>query len=140
MGKTHGYIYVYDASNKNKFDTLSCLIETIREIEKSERRGKKVVVYTPKKYVFGNKKDLMTRSTATSNLVDRASLQRLEINKHRLVSALTNHGVQEAFRALINDIHSCNILHKELHDEEIKRGKDIVDEFDDSYHTTIRKT
>ena len=38
---------------------------------------------------------------------------------------MTNHGVQEALRALINDIHSDNILHKELHDEERNnRGND----------------
>ena len=47
---------------------------------------------------------------------------KLEINKHRLVSALTNQGVQEAFRALITEIHSCNILYKELLDEDRKRG------------------
>ncbi len=39
LWKIHGYIYVYDASNKNTFQTLSSLIETIKEIEKSERRG-----------------------------------------------------------------------------------------------------
>jgi Ras family len=123
LGKIHGYIYVYDCSNRNTFDTLSCLIDTVREIEKSERRGKRVVTYTPKKLVLGNKKDLLQRKTAQENMVDRATLQKLEINKHRLVSAMTNHGVQEAIRALINEIHSCNILHKELFDEEKKRDR-----------------
>lgn len=51
-------MFVYDASNKFTFDTLSCLIETIKEIEKSERRGKKAMMYSPKKLVIGNKKDL----------------------------------------------------------------------------------
>lgn len=72
--KVHGYIYVYDASNKNTFQTLSSLIETIKEIEKSERRGQKVVVYTPKKLVLGNKKDLVSRSLGESNKVDREAL------------------------------------------------------------------
>lgn len=138
MAKIHGYIYVYDASNKNTFDTLSCLIDTIREIETSELRGKKGIFYKPKKFIFANKIDLITRSTT---IVDRDSLKKLEINKHLLVSAFTNHGVQEAFRALINDIHSCSILHNKLqiyHDEEIKK-KDEGDEFDDSLRTTIRK-
>jgi hypothetical protein len=58
FSKIHGYMFVYDASNKYTFDTLSCLIETIKEIEKSERRGKKVINYTPKKIVIGNKKDM----------------------------------------------------------------------------------
>jgi hypothetical protein len=69
------------------------MIETIKEIEKSERRGVKAVVYTPKKLVLGNKKDLVSRSLAESNKVDRDALTKLEVNKHRLVSALTNHGV-----------------------------------------------
>lgn len=91
--KVHGYVYVYDASNKNTFSTLSCMIETIKEIEKSERRGLKAVVYTPKKLVLGNKKDLVSRTLAEANKVDREALQKLEVNKHRLVSASTNHGV-----------------------------------------------
>jgi len=121
--KIHGYIYVYDASNKNTFSTLSCMIETIKEIEKSERRGVKAVVYTPKKLVLGNKKDLVSRTLAESNKVDRDALTKLEVNKHRLVSALTNHGVQESFRTLIIDIHTCNILNKELLDLD-KKGED----------------
>lgn len=71
MGKIHAYIYVYDASNKNTFETVSCLIETIKEIEKSDRRGQKVVVYTPKKLVLGNKKDLVSRMVGESNKVER---------------------------------------------------------------------
>jgi len=92
----HGYVYVYDASQRQTFETLACLIETVRELEKSERRGKKGFV--PKKLVLGTKRDLITRP---DEVVDRATLQRLEVNKHRVVSALTNHGVHEAFRALI---------------------------------------
>lgn len=43
---------------------------------------------------------------------------------------MTNHGVMEAFRALINEIHSCSILYKEFHDEERKRGKEAaIDDF-----------
>jgi len=51
-------MFVFDASNKFTFETLSCLVETIKEIEKSERRGKKAMTYCPKKMVIGNKKDL----------------------------------------------------------------------------------
>lgn len=50
-------------------------------------------------------------------------LKKLEINKHRMVSALTNHGVQEVLRSFINDIHSCNILYKEIYDEERKKRR-----------------
>ncbi len=61
LQKIHGFMFVFDASNKYTFETLSCLIETIKEIEKSERRGKKVMLFTPKKLVVGNKKDLKRR-------------------------------------------------------------------------------
>lgn len=54
-------------NNKQTLQTLSCLIETIKEIEKSERKGKKVVVYTPKKLLLGNKRDLLTREVASEN-------------------------------------------------------------------------
>ena len=69
LWKMHGYIYLFDASNKNKFQTLSSIIETIMEIEKSEWRGQKVVVYTPKKLFVGNKNDLVSRPLGESNLV-----------------------------------------------------------------------
>jgi hypothetical protein len=36
LWKKHGKIYLFDASYKNKFQTLSSIIETIMEIEKSE--------------------------------------------------------------------------------------------------------
>lgn len=79
-------MFVYDASNKYTFDTLSCLIETIKEIEKSERRGKKVMVYTPKKIVIGNKKDLKKKK----QMLDKGDLKKLEGMRYREVSALTN--------------------------------------------------
>jgi hypothetical protein len=43
--KIHAYIYVYDASNRNTWETLKCMIETVREIERSERRGQKNLVF-----------------------------------------------------------------------------------------------
>lgn len=117
--KIHGYLFVYDASNKQTFDTLSCLIETIKEIEKSERRGKKAMMYQPKKLVVGNKKDLKRKSKhgGGANL-DKNDLKKLEGMWLREVSAMTNQGVQEAFKILIGEINSCNILHKEFHDME----------------------
>jgi len=59
--KIHAYLYVYDASNKNTWETLKCMIETVKEIEKSERRGHKSLIFTPIKIILGNKKDLLTR-------------------------------------------------------------------------------
>jgi hypothetical protein len=43
--RIHAYIFVYDASKKATFETLLCLIDTIKEIEKSQRRGKKQMAY-----------------------------------------------------------------------------------------------
>jgi hypothetical protein len=84
--KIHAFMFVYDASNKYTFDTLSCMIETIKEIEKSERRGKKAMLYAPKKIVIGNKKDLKRRK----QILEKSDLKRLEGMRFREVSALTN--------------------------------------------------
>lgn len=65
-----GYVFVFDASNKYTFDTLSCLIETIKEIEKSDRRGQKLMLYSPKKLVIGNKKDLKKKKHVTLEKAD----------------------------------------------------------------------
>ena len=118
--KIHAYMFVYDASNKFTFDTLSCLIETIKEIEKSERRGKKAMMYSPKKIVIGNKKDLKRKK----QILDKNDLKKLEGMRYREVSALTNQGIYEAFKVLIGDIHSCNILHKEFYDLEKLKNKE----------------
>lgn len=79
-------MFVFDASNKYTFDTLTCLIETIKEIEKSERRGKKAMLYAPKKIVIGNKKDLKKKKT----MLEKTDLKKLEGMRFREVSALTN--------------------------------------------------
>lgn len=73
--RIHGYMFVYDASNKYTFETLTCLIETIKEIEKSERRGKKTVDYTPKKILVANKKDLKKKKQG----VELKDIKKLEI-------------------------------------------------------------
>jgi len=105
-------MFVFDSSNKFTFETLTCLIETIKEIEKSERRGKKAMLYAPKKIVIGNKKDLKKRK----QVLEKGDLKRLEGMRYREVSAMTNQGIFEAFKVLITDVHSDNILHKEFFD------------------------
>ncbi len=120
FNKIHGYMFVYDSSNKHTFETLSCLIETIKEIEKSERRGKKVMNYTPKKIVIGNKKDLKRKK----QMIDKNEFKKLEGMRFREVSALTNSGINEAFKVLISDMHSCSILYKEFYDQEKLKNRD----------------
>jgi hypothetical protein len=79
-------MFVFDASNKLTFETLSCLIETIKEIEKSERRGKKTMSFAPKKILIGNKKDLKKRK----QVLEKSDLKKIESMRYREVSALTN--------------------------------------------------
>jgi len=78
------------------------LIETIKEIEKAERRGKKAMTYCPKKMVIGNKKDLKKKK----QILEKADLKKLDGMRFREVCAFTNHGVYEAFKVLISDINS----------------------------------
>lgn len=84
-------MFVYDASNKYTFDTLMCLIETITEIEKSEKRGQKTVMYTPKKIILGNKKDLVRKRLKheKSDFDKLSSMSNKEMS-WREVSAFTN--------------------------------------------------
>lgn len=123
--KIRGYMFVFDASNKNTFDSLSCLIETIKEIEKSDRKGKKSVMYTPKKILIANKKDLKKKK---GSVLDKADMKKLDGIRYKEVSAMTNNGVYEAFKMVVSDIHNCNILHKEYFDREKQRNKDIDNE------------
>ena len=60
--------------------------------------------------IVGNKKDLLTKKISQQNQIDKQEFQKLEVRRHKLVSAMTNSGVSEAFHALINDLHSDNIL------------------------------
>ena len=114
-------MFVFDASNKNTFDTLFCLIDTIKEIEKSDRKGKKAIIFDPKKMVVGNKKDLKKKR----QIIDKQEFKKLEGNiKFREVSALTNVGVYDAFRTLITDIHTDNTLNKEYYDLEKLKKKE----------------
>jgi hypothetical protein len=69
--RIHGYLYVYDASNRNTWETLKCMIETVREIERSERCGQKNIVFTPIKIFIGNTRDLLSRKISQQNQIDK---------------------------------------------------------------------
>jgi hypothetical protein len=47
------------------------MIETVREIERSERRGQKNIVFTPIKIIIGNKRDLLSRKISQQNQIDK---------------------------------------------------------------------
>ena len=64
----HAYVFVYDSSNRNTWETLKCMIETVREIERSDRRGRKNIVFSPLKMIIGNKKDLLSRKISQQKI------------------------------------------------------------------------
>jgi len=130
-------MFVFDASNKFTFETLCYLIETIKEIEKSEARGKKTVIYTPKKLVVGNKKDLKKKK----HVLDKADLAKLDGIRYKEVSALTNQGIYEAFKMLVTEMNSCNILNKAFYDleKEMNKNKEDQKEEEDEDGQVIKK-
>lgn len=84
--RIHAYMFIYDSSNKYTFETLFALIDTIKEIEKAERKGKKNLIYETKKIVIGNKKDLKK----SKPVLEKNDVKKLEGMRYREVSALTN--------------------------------------------------
>ena len=91
---------------------MMCMIETINKLEKSKKKGAGVksskdkkggtAQYFPKKIVIGNKKDL--RKNIQAGLLEKADIQALDGIKIKEVSALTNQGIAEAFKTLIDDL------------------------------------
>ena len=94
-----GYVGVGSWLNNNK-------------LEKSKKKGAGVksskdkkggtAQYFPKKIVIGNKKDL--RKNIQAGLLEKADIQALDGIKIKEVSALTNQGIAEAFKTLIDDL------------------------------------
>ncbi len=126
--KIHGYIYVYDSSNKNTFETLSSLIKIVRDIEKSERRGQKHQTFIPHKMILGNKRDLITYNTHENDRITESDIKQLDIKNHKLVSALSNQGIDDALRVFISNIHSDSILSKELEECEKNKKPDHIED------------
>lgn len=116
-------MFVYDAGNKLSFDTLHTLIETIKELEKSEQKGKRQLSYSTKKIVIGNKKDMKDKK----QVLEKTDLKKLEGMRFREVSSLTNQGIQEAFKILISDINNDSQLGRDLFEKEKRFQKDNED-------------
>jgi hypothetical protein len=55
INRIHGYIFVFDKTNKKSFYSMMCLIETVKELEK---QSKTKSGFSPKILVIGNKSDL----------------------------------------------------------------------------------
>lgn len=109
--RVHAYIFVYDYSNKRTFDSMLCMLETIKELEKSQKKGSDLASKSkkkegsksgpvfPKMIVIGNKKDLQKNRNAGS--LKKEDIEKLDGTKIIEVSALTNENVMSAFKSLV---------------------------------------
>lgn len=128
--RTHAYIFVFDSSNKRTFQSMLCMLETIKELEKTKKKdgglksNKKKegsAPYFPKMIVIGTKKDLKKQKEA--GLISKDDVKQLEGTRIREVSSLTNQGISEAFKLLITDLDSDQVLQKEQERFEIAKKK-----------------
>lgn len=124
MNQIHAYMFVYDSSNKKTFDSMKCMLETIMELEKSRKKGagakgaggkKKgggagAGEFYPKKIIVGNKRDLKKNKEAGS--ISKEDIEGLQGIKIKEISALTNQGIQEVFKILIDELHKDKELAK----------------------------
>jgi GTPase involved in cell partitioning and DNA repair len=78
------------------------------------------MLYSPWKMVVGNKRDLKKRK----NVLEKSDVKKLEGMRIREVSALTNQGVTDAFKLLVQDIQGDHILAKEFQDQEKLKNKE----------------
>ena len=89
---------------------MMCMVNTILALEKANKKGtggkvggkKEMPRFFPKMMVVGNKKDL--RKNAEIGLVDKEDIKELVVEGIRIkeVSALTNYGISDAFKVLVN--------------------------------------
>lgn len=90
---------------------MKCVIETIKELEKSKLKGgggKGPGPFLPKMLCLGNKWDLRENSNnGKLSKTDIQELQNAPFNiKVKFVSALKNYEIKEAFKMLIVDLHN----------------------------------
>ena len=124
--KIDGFMFVYDSSNRQTFETMTTMVDTIKEIEKSERRGKKQQgIFVPAKVIVGNKRDLKRRGEGPTN----QDFKKVEGIRIREVSSLTNNGVNELFKWMIQEIHQDPVKHLEIHNKEKEKNKNNQDEY-----------
>lgn len=99
---------------------MMCMIETISELEKAKKKGgalkggKKKAdnqPFFPKKIVVGNKKDL--RKNKDMGIIDKNDVKALDGIKIKEVSALSNHGVTEAFKQIVTELNNDPAMNKE---------------------------
>jgi 50S ribosomal subunit-associated GTPase HflX len=113
-------------------------MDMICDFEKSQQRGKRVNdKKQPLKIILGNKEDLLVKQK-----LDAAELRKLKTKGINIseVSALTNHGVQEAFNKLVVDMQNTFNEHKQhLKKDEDKDDKRIKDSKKNKRHNQQKK-
>ena len=108
IDRIHAFVFVYDASHKQTFESAVCMINVISELEKAyvhsheHKHGKAPAVFVPSRMVVGNKKDLRKRREL--GVVTEKDVERLDGVKIKEASALTNSGVDDIFKALILEL------------------------------------
>lgn len=123
MDKIHAYLFVYDSSNKRTFESMKCMLETIVELEKQKKKEsggkggagskkKGSQAYYPKKMVVGNKKDLKKNKEAGMIKQDDVKDFPADGIKLKEISALTNTGINEVFKTLIEEMNNDSIMTK----------------------------
>lgn len=105
-----------------------CMIDTINELEKTKKKGsaKGPTIVFPKKIVIGNKRDLRKNEAAGKITTDDIAALPKDI-KIKEVSALTNQGIAEAFKMLVNDLNKDQVLTKEEAEYDRMRLKRLMD-------------
>ena len=130
IDRVHGYIFVYDSSNKRTFTSMMCMLETIVDLENSKRKsqgkgGGKAPpkFFYPKKIVVGNKKDL--RRNKEAGIIGENDIKMLGDIRIKEVSALTNWGISEVLKLLVTDMNNDKSFDKVQEKEYNKRLLDI---------------
>ncbi len=109
------------------------IIDTVRTIEKSEKRGKNLGFNT-RKVVIGNKADLKLSKHILSK-EDKAELDGLvKVD----VSAMTNQGVKDIFNSVVQSLAGDTFVRKEVDDLLRLNGSSKNQIFEKSQHQQLK--
>ena len=101
--KIHAFMFIYDSSNKRTFQSMMCMVDVITALETSKKKGggakSGLPRFYPKKIIVGNKKDLKKNKDA--GVITDDDVSKIEGIKIKEVSALTNIGIIDVFKALV---------------------------------------
>ena len=133
-------MFVFDLSVKETFDTVSIrfnfsllklenILDIFYRIESSKKIGNKRanLIYSPKKYVIGNKFEQSTTKTRPSRADILQLKKKYGVCDYFEVSALNNHNVADMYKKMIQELSIDPILKIDLEKREKKRNKKAKD-------------